>query len=193
MSVLLTIEKVIMLRAVTMFAETSEDVLAEVASILGEQEFKAGQRIIEKGEPGTTMYIIAEGRVRVHTGDTTVATLGERDAFGELSALDPELRSASVTAVDDTRLLCLDHEQLFELMSERIEVGRGIIRFLCRRYRGSVELAQKWGRDSEGRSLVPPPPFQTLMGPLELEGIPTRSRSSPIQIERGASPKQARS
>ena len=131
-------------------------------------------------------------RVRVHAGDTTVATLGERDAFGELSALDPELRSASVTAVDDTRLLCLDHEQLFELMSERIEVGRGIIRFLCRRYRGSVELAQKRWRDSEGQSLVPPPPFQTLLGPLESEGIPKRSGNSPIQIERGTSPKQAR-
>jgi len=139
---LLTIEKVMMLRAVSMFEDTGEGILAEVASILGEVEAKAGDRLVEEGDFGTTMYVIVEGQVRVHTGEQTIAVLAERDVFGELSALDPERRSASVTAVCDTRLLSLDHEVLFELMSERMEVAWGIIRFLCRRYRRDVGLAR---------------------------------------------------
>lgn len=132
---LLTIEKVIMLRAVSMFADTPDDVLADVAAILVERELEAGASIIEEGELGRTLYIVVEGQVRVHRGARTLALLGDRDVFGELAALDPERRSASVTAVRDTRLLCLDHEPLSELMAERIEVAQGIIRFLCQRYR----------------------------------------------------------
>ena len=54
--------------------------------------------------------------------------------FGELSALDPEQRTASVSACEDTRLLRPDHETLFDMMGQRVEVAHAIIRFLVRRY-----------------------------------------------------------
>lgn len=66
--------------------------------------------------------------------------------FGELSVLDPEQRNASISALEDTTLLRLEHDALFELMSERVEVAHAIIRFLVRRY----------GR--AGRPAAPPPP-----------------------------------
>jgi CRP-like cAMP-binding protein len=133
---LLTLEKVIVLKAVEMFSEMAEDVLAGIALSLQEIQVRAEETIIREGEPGTTMYVIVEGQVRVHADGRTLATLSERAAFGELSALDPERRSASVTAVRDTHLLALDHDVLYELISERQEVAHGIIRFLVRRYGG---------------------------------------------------------
>ena len=135
---LLTIEKVIVLKTVTMFAQTPDDILAEVASILEEVEVRAGDTIIEKDDLGKCMYIIFDGQVRVYDGDHTIAHLGERDIFGELAVLDPEPRSASVTAVTDTRLFRLDQEDFYELMSDRIDVVRGIIRVLCQRLRSST-------------------------------------------------------
>src|SRR5262249_37440115 len=107
-----------------------------IAPALQEIQVRADETIIREGEMGTTLYIIAEGQVRVHAEGRTVATLNERAAFGELSALDPERRNASVTAVRDTHLLALDHAVLYELISERQEVAHGIIRFLVRRYGG---------------------------------------------------------
>jgi len=136
---LLTIEKVIILRTISIFSETPEEILAEVASILDESEVKAGETIFEKGEIGRSMYIIVEGKVRVHDEDRTIAELGERDVFGELAALDPEPRLASVTALEDTQLFRLDQDALYELMAEHIEVGRGIIRVLCQRLRSKVK------------------------------------------------------
>lgn len=130
-----TIERVLLLRTVGMFAEASGDVLADVAALLKEVHVAPGQRIIEKGELGTTMYILVTGSARAHNGDVVLATMGERDVFGELAALDPEPRSASVTANEDSVLLALDHAPLMELIGDRPEVARGVIRFLCKRAR----------------------------------------------------------
>lgn len=135
---LLTIEKVMIMKTTDIFSQTREEYLAEVAAVLEEFPVKAGQTIIEKGEIGNAMYIIAEGRVRVHDGNRTIAVLGPRDVFGELAALDPEPRMASVTAVEDSQVFRLDQEALYEMMAEHIEVVRGIIRVLCRRLRATT-------------------------------------------------------
>ncbi len=133
-----TIEKVVTLKAVHMFAETPEDVLADIAAILEEVRHEAGAVIIEKGAPGDSMYVIVEGRVRVYDGERTIATLGERDIFGELALLDPEPRFASVAAEADTRLFRLDREAFLELMSGNIEIVRGVLHVLCERLRRTV-------------------------------------------------------
>ena len=134
-----TAEKVALLRAVGIFAETPEDILAEVASLLKPLEFKAGETIIHKGDCGDCMYIIAEGRVRAHDGERTLNYLGVADVFGEMALLDAEPRVASVTATEDTLLLCLDQAPFQELMATRAEVVRGIVRVLNRHLRARVQ------------------------------------------------------
>lgn len=134
-----TIEKVNFLRTVNIFVETPDEILAKVASRLEEVEVQAGERIFEKGDFGQSMYIIVDGRVRVHDGDRTLNYLRKGDGFGEMAALNPEPRSASVTAIDNTRLLCLDREPLYEFISTHIEVTRGLIKVLSHRLRDRVK------------------------------------------------------
>ena len=131
----LTVEKVMILRSVSVFADVPEEVLAELAGYLEELEAATGERIYEKGVVGRTMYIIVEGRVRVHDEDRTFTELGDGEIFGELTTLDPEPHSASVTALADTRLLGLDRDALYELMSAHPTVLRGLIHVLCGRLR----------------------------------------------------------
>ncbi len=134
-AMLSTIEKVLILKTVDIFSGTPDEVLVDVASILEEVEYPAGTRIVEKGDAGTCMYLVVDGRVRVHDEGLTLNELGERDVFGEMAVLDAAPRTASVTALDDTRLFRLDQDALYELMSDRIEVVRGIIRILSARLR----------------------------------------------------------
>jgi CRP-like cAMP-binding protein len=136
---LLTIEKVVILKSISIFSDTPEDHLAEVASILEPIEVPAGKMIIEKGDIGSSLYVIIDGWVRVHEGERTITELGERDIFGELAALDPEPRMASVTALQETRLFRLDRQSLLELMAEHTEIASGIIRMLCRRLRARAD------------------------------------------------------
>lgn len=132
---LLDIEKLLILKTVPIFVEAPDHVLAQVVSILEEQEFSAGQRIFEMGDLGTSMYVIVSGKVRVHLEDRELTVLGERQVFGELALLDPEPRSASVTAIEPTLLFKISQSAIYELMTNHIEITRGIMRVLCRRIR----------------------------------------------------------
>ncbi len=132
---LLTIERVIILKAISIFSAISERGLIEAASVLEEVHAEPGEPIFQKGDTGNSLYIVVEGKVRVHNAEKTIATLGPGEVFGELAALDPEPRMASVTATEATLLLRMGHAELDELMAEHSEVASGIIHVLCRRLR----------------------------------------------------------
>jgi CRP-like cAMP-binding protein len=135
---LTTVEKVIALKRAAVFAEVPDEILAELASCLEEVEHGAGQAVFKKGDLGDCMYIIADGRVRIHDGDRTLNDLCAGEVFGEMAVLDAEPRSASATAAVDSLLLRLDQEPLYEVMEDRIEVTRGIVRMLCQRLRARL-------------------------------------------------------
>ena len=132
---LLDIEKLLILKTVPIFAEAPDYVLAQVIPILEEQEFEAGQRVFDKGDLGTSMYIIVSGKVRVHIEERELTVLGERQVFGELALLDPEPRSASVTAIEPTLVFRISQSAIYDLMASHVEIVRGIMRVLCRRIR----------------------------------------------------------
>jgi len=132
---MLLIEKVITLKAVEMFARTPEDVLADVAALAEEVRFKAGDTIFAKGDAGESLFVIVQGEVKVHDGEQILTRLKDKSVFGELAVLDPEPRSASITAITDTHLLRLDQEAFLELMAGNMEVVRGVLAVLCDRIR----------------------------------------------------------
>ncbi len=149
---LTVIEKVLILKSAELFAELPDRVVAGLAEYAGERNAAVGERVIEEGEPGTSLYVVARGAVRVHSGDRDFTRLGERAVFGEMAALDPEPRSASVTAVEDSILLELDQEALFELMQDHPGVLRGVVRVLCGRIR---RLSSAQGSSASGLRAPP--------------------------------------
>jgi len=131
----ITLERVLILKSVDLFSSVPPDALVEVASILEEMELEPGENILQEGAMGTAMFIIVEGRVRVHAGGRDIAELGPKEVFGELAALDPKPRSASVTAVEPTQLFKVSSAPLLRLMTNYMEVTRGILKVLCERVR----------------------------------------------------------
>jgi CRP/FNR family transcriptional regulator, cyclic AMP receptor protein len=134
----MTIDRLNVLRSVRIFAGTPDAMLAEISAVLEELRFRADERIFSKGDLGDCLYIIAAGHVRVHDGARTLNTLHRGEVFGEMAALDPEVRSASITALTDTRLLRLDRGPLYRVMAQRIEVAQGIMHVLAQRLRTSL-------------------------------------------------------
>jgi CRP-like cAMP-binding protein len=132
---MLTVEKVIFLRGVEIFTSVHDEYLADVARRMKEVHLAAGETLFKKGDTGTLMYVIFRGKIRIHIENRVLAELGELEVLGEMAALDPEPRSASATAVEDTYLLSLSHHDLRHLMEIDVEVASGLIRTLCRRLR----------------------------------------------------------
>lgn len=133
---MIALEKLLLLKSVTLFKETPDDLLMQVASSIAEEQMvKAGELIIQKDDTGTTMYVIVNGRVRVHDGDIFITELGEHEIFGELSALSLQTRVSSVSAISDCLLLKINSSDLYDLMNFDTGLAKGIIQSLCHRAR----------------------------------------------------------
>ena len=132
---MITLEKMIYLRRVPLFAELHFRDLNHLASVVEEVAHRAGERIFTEGEPGDRLHVVVEGEVRLHQGDDDVALVGEAGYFGELSLLDGSPRSASATAKSNCLTLQLHVEDFTREMERHPEVGRAVIRELADRVR----------------------------------------------------------
>jgi CRP-like cAMP-binding protein len=135
---LMMIDRLSVLRAVSIFAGAPDELLAAISAVLEELRFPAGARIFSKGDLGDCLYIIAAGQVRAHDGERTLNILDRGEVFGEMAALDPEVRSASITALADTRLLRLERGLLYQVMAQHTAVAQGIMHVLAQRLRGRL-------------------------------------------------------
>ncbi|RYF74113.1 MAG: cyclic nucleotide-binding domain-containing protein, partial [Cytophagaceae bacterium] len=130
-----TIERVFLLKNTSLFADTPANVLGSIAPIMKEVSFFDGQEIVRKGDLGTSLFVIHDGNVGIYDGQQALAEMHKGDVFGELALLDAEPRSATVIAHGDVLLFRIDQDDFYDLMEERDELLRNIIRLLSRRIR----------------------------------------------------------
>jgi CRP-like cAMP-binding protein len=132
------VERVIALQRVRLFADVPGRVLAAVARRATEHEIAAGAPVIVEGAVEDHLFAVVQGSLRVHAGEHDLTTLGPGATVGELAALVPEPRSASVTALEPSLLLRIDKPVLDELLADRPELTTGIIAALVGRLRERV-------------------------------------------------------
>ena len=132
---LLAIERVIILKSISTFSGISENDLLSLAMQINEESYEKDDLIIQQGELGTAMYIVVNGRVDVIINNEIVTSLGKNSIFGELAALDPEPRSATIKATTETLTFKIDSTIIYNLISEYPNIARGIIKMLCNRIR----------------------------------------------------------
>jgi len=129
------LERVLLLKQTAMFENTDENYLLEIAEVMMEKEYSKGSMIFQEGDEGNSMYIIVSGEVQVAVAGHVLATLKEKEFFGDLSLLDPAPRSASASTTKECVVLELQDQAIYELMADHIDVTRGIIKVLCERLR----------------------------------------------------------
>jgi hypothetical protein len=146
MASLTTIEKMMLLRQVPIFADLAADDLEELATIVEERRVDAGKVLFKEGDPGDAVYLIVKGWVCVFTGggdrpERVLSELGAGACIGEMAVLDAAPRSATVRAVQRTRTLRVPGEGFKRVMSERPEMSQAIVAELVKRMRGMMAQA----------------------------------------------------
>jgi CRP-like cAMP-binding protein len=121
------IERVVALQRVGLFADVPGRTLAAVAQRAYEVEVPAGTTVIDEGAVEEHLFAVVRGRLRVHQGERTITELGAGSTVGELAALVPEPRSASVTALESTTMLRIDRPVLEELLADRPALASAVI------------------------------------------------------------------
>jgi CRP-like cAMP-binding protein len=100
--------------------------------------------VFERGEPALALYGVVEGEVEVHGRDEVSVTVGRGATFGIRDILAGRLRTETAVATVQTQVLMIEAEDLFDLMSNNIEIVRGLIKRI-------LESAEEGGKPPWGR------------------------------------------
>ena len=92
------------LRRVPLFAGLNNKELDQIASVLRERRFKAGDVVTQEGSGGVGFFVVEEGEADVSVGGESKGSIGPGDYFGEIALINESPRTATLTARTD--MLC---------------------------------------------------------------------------------------
>ena len=148
------------LRRIKMLADVDEPLLASLLTYLEVVRVAPFGTIFTKGEHGDALFMVLEGEVRARVTiggrETTLATMGVGECFGELAIVDQGPRSADVIANQPTVLIKVSEGALRKMFAEapalaapfmfalnRVIVQR--VRKLTKRYEDSILFSRTAG------------------------------------------------
>ena len=106
-----------------LFAGLSDADLARVTPFLRERAVAAGEVIVREGDPADDFFLVAAGEARVSRGGTFLVDVGRGGYLGELALIAAGTRSATATALQDTRLVVLTRADFHTLARRRPDVA----------------------------------------------------------------------
>ena len=148
------------LRRMKVFSEMDEDQLQVFVGYMEVVKVPQFSHVVRKGDHGDAMYLVLEGELRavavVDGKESTLATIGIGEAFGEISVLDQGPRSADVVANQESLVLKLSASGLDRLQREvpqaaapfLFALGKSVavrLRNMTKRYEDSIHLSRTVG------------------------------------------------
>ena len=145
------------LKAVPFFTQLSDRELDVVRAVATEKTYPKNAVVLTEGEMGDSLYMIQSGKVKVFIGDEDgreiiLKILGPGDFFGEMSMIDKQPRSASVTTIEASTFLVLTHTMFEKCVEDAPRIGNMVMRILAQRVReadrkiGTLALMDVYGR-----------------------------------------------
>ncbi|MBN8871681.1 MAG: Crp/Fnr family transcriptional regulator [Rhodospirillales bacterium] len=157
-----------------LFAAMQESERDAVLQMAVERRFRRGQTIFQKGDTGTSMMAVLQGRVRISAvsvdgKELTLNVIDRGEIFGEVALLDGKPRSADAHALEDAVLLALERRVFLPFLQANNDLLLRLLAVLCDRLRRTsvaleelalfelpvrlarvlVQLADAYGRPSE--------------------------------------------
>lgn len=121
--------------------------LSKLAASATLARHKAHATIFQKGDPGSSMMAVVQGRVKICTysadGKELVLNIIDRGGlFGEIAVMDGRPRSGDAVALEDTELLVLERARLMPFLMANPEIPTRLIATLCQRLRQTSEALE---------------------------------------------------
>ena len=128
------------LSAVDIFGPLSADEITMLAQAAVSHVFAPGETVIRAGDPGSSMFVVHQGKVRVQVSENgrprTVANLNEGDFFGEMALFTGEPRTANVLAVEETEVLEIGHAAMKRVFDTNPDLVESLSFIMAKRREG---------------------------------------------------------
>ncbi len=131
------------LKEIPFFSEVSDKSLSGLIENLTVEVYHRNDTVFSSGDAGDSMFAIYSGKVRVHEEGHDYAYLARGDCFGEYALIDNRPRSASVTALEETRLIRIGSSHFIQLIEKDRGFAQGILAEMIKRHRELDEIQSK--------------------------------------------------
>lgn len=148
------------LREMSFFVDLSDDEIEVISKVISKKNYKTGETIFKDNEDGSSLYVIKRGEVKAckaaPDGELmTLTMMKDGDIFGEMSFLDERPRSATIIAISNTEVYCIDKSDfekmvdtnprmVYKILKNIIFTIHTIVRGMNTRY---IEMINyMWGR-----------------------------------------------
>lgn len=133
------------LKKVPLFSELDDEELHQLASVVREHHYKKHTTIVHVDDPGSALYILKNGLVKItledqHGYEMILRILYPTDFFGEMSLLDGMPRSATVIAQDLSEVLTISREHFLSIIGQSPKILLKMMAVLSKRLRNANEL-----------------------------------------------------
>jgi CRP/FNR family cyclic AMP-dependent transcriptional regulator len=103
------------------------------------KNYANGELVVRQGEEGNCMYVVQAGTLEVlreeHDGSVRIAVMNAGDIFGEMSIFEREVRSASVRALGEARVLSIDKKTFLRRIQEDPPLAFNLVKIMAHRIR----------------------------------------------------------
>ena len=130
------------LKKLDLFKGLTDEELLEIKSIIHRKDYNKNEVLFLEGDRADNFYIILTGLVKIFKTDEkgrekTLSLLGNKDFFGEMALLDNNTRSASVQAIESTKVFKIKRDQFKQLVKKHPGISLKIIATLSQIIRNS--------------------------------------------------------
>lgn len=130
-----------------LFAGLPAAVIDRLAAHAITQTVKGGTLLFSKSDPGSTMFAVCKGQVRISVPssdgrDAVFNIVHEGEIFGEIALFDGRPRTASATAMSDCELMMIERRDFLPLLMQHPELAMRVIEVLCGRLRHTSEQVE---------------------------------------------------
>ena len=137
------------------FAPLQEEEREQLAEDASMHVLHAGEMIIPEGDPGRSVYVILDGRVKVFTRDNDgneleLATLGVGQFFGEMSFVSGKPRSSSVAAIELSVVVELSYASMEKVVEQNSDVKEVLEEYYKIRKQDTLEKLAEMGLTKPG-------------------------------------------
>jgi CRP-like cAMP-binding protein len=153
-----SLEKVEFLKSVPIFSELNDDTLQQLSRSGSIQNFSEDSIILSEKEAGSALFIIISGKVKISRispdddKEVILSILNPSDFFGEMSLLDGLERSATATAMEDSKIFIIQRNDFLDLLKEHPEVSIVLLQELTQRLRAAgMKIKALSLKDAEGK------------------------------------------
>jgi len=153
------LENIEFLKRVPIFSELSDDTLLKLTKSGSIQSFSKDSIILSEMEAGSALFIIISGKVKISRisnveddKEVILSILNPADFFGEMALLDGQTRSATATAMEDSKIFLLQRNDFLDLLNTHPEVSIALLQELTQRLRAAgMKIKALSLKDAEGK------------------------------------------